>query len=428
MTIENQFKFTRRQVLGLGTAGVGLLACSVVEGGLRRLTGGATPTGVAPEGNTLTPAATTGPDRLVIRKELLGEPGTTSWDAGGSLPRGEELKTDSMAGWTFKIETEITNGNLQKGEVRTYDQILEMMNYNLAAWNWRNLTEVRENSGDLVGGGRYVWVASNEDGTFPKARVSAKVLWNQAGDVLKNILERELEDSEIVPVYWGLVSQLMGLNGFKDSEILSTRNTYPGDAWDGVRGHQREDEVCSRYEPDIKRGQEYIDADGVLHLSNEARFAFVFALSDKVIEVDDEPDRRLAIVKIEDKKSGNTWYLHARVIDLWSQPDDLGLVPTDAISEGRGWGSQVLPSCGAAEVVQEQLASATAAATLGATQVPHDTEEPPEKTEVPPTPTIVVTIPANPTATAPFVPSPTPPIPTPAPTNPDIIPTATQGG
>ncbi|KKR38809.1 MAG: hypothetical protein UT72_C0017G0002 [Candidatus Woesebacteria bacterium GW2011_GWB1_40_101] len=289
MTIENQFKFTRRQVLGLGTAGVGLLACSVVEGGLRRLTGGATPTGVAPEGNTLTPAATTGPDRLVIRKELLGEPGTTSWDAGGSLPRGT--------------------------------------NYNLAAWNWRNLTEVRENSGDLVGGGRYVWVASNEDGTFPKARVSAKVLWNQAGDVLKNILERELEDSEIVPVYWGLVSQLMGLNGFKDSEILSTRNTYPGDAWDGVRGHQREDEVCSRYEPDIKRGQEYIDADGVLHLSNEARFAFVFALSDKVIEVDDEPDRRLAIVKIEDKKSGNTWYLHARVIDLWSLSKNSWRVP-----------------------------------------------------------------------------------------------------
>lgn len=380
------------------------------------------------------------PDVLAIREELLGKNEITSWDAEKSLPG--EINTTSMGDWAYRVGYEISRGVIKKGEVRTFDQIFELMDTAVLNWSVGSLSEAR-GTNSIAEDGRYVWAASGEDGNLPRAKDSAQVLWYQAEDVLKNLLGKDPSEAEIGRVYENLFTQLMRFKGWRDSEILVTRNTYPGEAGD-KRINQPENEICSRYEPSVKRGQEYIDKNGVLHLSNEAKFAFIFALSDKVIEVDDVPDDRMAVVQIKDV-NGKTWYLHARVFDLSSQPDDLGPTPEGAISESRGWGSQVLPMCGPrGEVEVEQ----PAVPRVEATQPPQATHVPPSQvphTSVPPTgvppterlsdtpfpqatdtPMPATEVPSTEVPPATDVP-PTAPIPTAAPTNVDIIPTATQG-
>ena len=432
MSADRPQFISRRRFLLLGAGAAGVVACEAINTAVSRLTGGGTQ---IPSTGTSEGISTLSPDVLKLRKEFLGDPELNSWQAGNSLPaynpdKGLYLDVTKMEFWSYAVAQVMASRAIQKGEIRTFDQMKELMGDRIYNWSVESFSDAKEKNA-LTSDGRYVWVASEENGDLPMAKDSARVLWFQSKDVLTSLLGKGPSDFQVGKVYQELFTQLMGLKGWRDSEILYTRNTYPGASPDGTRVHQAEGEVCSRYEPDIARGQEYKDQDGILHLSNEARFAFIFALSDKVIEVNDKPNDRMAVVKIVDAE-GKIWYLQARVFDLWSQPNDLGYIPKDAISEGRGWGAQVLPMCGLGEEVKIEENPSTTPSPATTQPQPQITQtlpnqEPP--TSLPPTgrPSNTPFPPATNTSVPPTQEQPTPPTPTPVPTNEDIIPTATQG-
>ncbi len=359
---REQRLISRRDFFRLTGTAVGLFVASRVgaqiqEPGIPRPTQALIP--------TLEPTPSS--ERQKVREELLSRVEVNTWDGARSLPpaTAEDLATKDadkkifvadLEEWASKIDgyKDEDKQHIVLGEIRTHDQIRELMpkEYNFA-WGVKSLSEAQTRSTDYkdLSQNYYVWVHSNQDGELPKAKDSADMLWSQTTDVLKNAWGREPSEREVGAVYQTLFNQLMGFKGFRDSETIVTRNTFPATVASIERSEQQELEICSMYTKDVLRGFEYLTTDSegrtILVLSNNARFVFVFAIASFRIPVDDQPDDRLAIVNIQDKE-GQTWYWQVRVFDVWSQPQALGTIPERTTAEDwqRGWGSQVLPYCG----------------------------------------------------------------------------------
>ncbi|MDO8487974.1 MAG: hypothetical protein Q7S31_01505 [bacterium] len=207
---------------------------------------------------------------------------------------------------------------------------------------------------EAIADGRGGWVG------MTKAKDLAQLLWDQAGDISANLTNYSQ------PQVYDQLRRLVGLNGYRDSEVLATRNTFP--EGNSTRRSQDETVICSRYEPGINRSKEFRDAAGILHLSNEAELAVVFRISEDQLNFSDL-DVPVLEVKLGDK------YLYMRIADLWSQPGVLGAVPVGIDIFGPGWGSIVGPFCDLSQSEQEQ-----AEAEQGGGQVFQSPPEAPQST------------------------------------------------
>ncbi len=251
----------------------------------------------------------------------MGKNEITNWDAEISLV---SVNTGQIFfdNWYAPLTRLSYDGIISKGDIRTFDQVDELLKQN-------------DNKDTVL-------IFTKDNDSFPQAREILGQKTNIGRYVFSALGSKSVSDDDADQMGLAILNKSFTISA--DGKTLTTRNTFP-EAVDGKnREDQTEDKTCSIYEEKTKIGQE-TRPNGILHESNQARFALIFAITDKKFQTDDFSTlHAMPVTDVNGKQTTLYW----RWIDLSSQPSTKAnfIAPDEIAIPGKGWGSIVLPPCG----------------------------------------------------------------------------------